>query len=104
MKTGCFLFSIIGFGALTLGVSLAEQPSGQSSGQGLDENQTTSDRPADHMNGDQKSVSKKQAETVHPNLTMLYCIHRLSGHNLMCSKVDLLFLAFRCNGRINEED
>jgi hypothetical protein len=61
MKRGCFLFRIISFGALTLGLSLADQPSGQPSGQGLDENQTTSDHPADHMD-----VNKEQADSMHP--------------------------------------
>ena len=61
MKRGCFLFRIISFGALTLGLSLADQPSGQPSAQGLDENQTTSDHPADHMD-----VNKEQADSMHP--------------------------------------
>jgi hypothetical protein len=65
MKTGCFLFTIISFGALTLGVSLADQPSGQ----GLEENQRTSDRPADHIQGNQKGVNKEQAGTMHPELS-----------------------------------
>ncbi|MBV8176014.1 MAG: hypothetical protein JO151_15820 [Verrucomicrobia bacterium] len=66
MKRGCFLFRIISFGALTLGLSLADQPSGQPSGQGLDENQTTSDHPADHMDGNHMDVNKEQADTMHP--------------------------------------
>jgi hypothetical protein len=65
MKTAGFLFTIISLGALTLGVSFADQ----SPGQGLDENQTTSDRSADHRDGNQKGVDKEQADTMHPNLS-----------------------------------
>jgi hypothetical protein len=96
MKRGCFFFTIISFGALTLGLSLADQPPGQPSGkglnenqptselpagmlpadrlgqdrpkpgQGVDENQTTSELPADHKYGKQKGVNKEQADSMHP--------------------------------------
>jgi hypothetical protein len=69
MKTAGFLFTIISLGTLSLGVSFAEQSSGQPPGQGLDENQTTSDRSADHRDGKQKGVNKEQADTMHPNLS-----------------------------------
>ena len=74
MKRGCFLFTMISFGAFTLGVSLADEPSGQPSRQGLDENQTTSDHPADHMYGNQKDgnhmgVNEQQADSMHPKST-----------------------------------
>jgi len=66
MKRGCFLFTMISFGAFTLGVSLADEPSGQPSRQGLDENQTTSELPSDHKYGKQKGVNKEQADSMHP--------------------------------------
>jgi hypothetical protein len=68
MKTACFLFTIIGFGALTLGVSLADQPSGQPSGPGPEKKETTSDRPANQMRGKQKGLNEEQADTLHHGL------------------------------------
>ena len=66
MKTGCCLFTIICFGVFTLGVSVADEPSGQPSGQGPEENQTTSDSLADHIDGKRKGVNEGQADTMHP--------------------------------------
>jgi hypothetical protein len=51
MKTPRFLFTIIGFGSLTLGLSLAGEPSRQPAGQEPSENHTTSDRPAEQVQG-----------------------------------------------------
>ncbi len=52
MKTPRFLFTIVGFGALTLGLSLADEPSRQPSEQAPNENHTTSDRPAEQVQGE----------------------------------------------------
>jgi hypothetical protein len=51
MKTRRFLFAIIGFGSLTLGLSLADEASRQPPGQAPSENHTTSDTPADQVHG-----------------------------------------------------
>jgi hypothetical protein len=59
MKTAYLLFTIAGFGALTLGVSFATEPSRQ----GLKEKQTTSDRDAGHLDGKPERAGKEQAET-----------------------------------------
>jgi hypothetical protein len=59
MKTAYLFFTIAGFGALTLGVSFATEPSGQ----GLKEKQTTSDRDAGHLDGKPERAGKEQAET-----------------------------------------
>jgi hypothetical protein len=45
MKTARFLFTIVGFGALTLGLGFASEPSRQPSGQGPSEDQAASKRP-----------------------------------------------------------
>jgi hypothetical protein len=47
MKTARFLFTIAGFGALTLGLTFAGEPSRQPSGPAASENHTASDCPAD---------------------------------------------------------
>jgi hypothetical protein len=60
MKTPFYLFAVVGFGALALGLSFAGEPSRQLTGKEPSENHTTSDRPADRVhpiqgraNGDQ---------------------------------------------------
>ncbi len=53
MKTARFLFTIVGSGALTLGLSYAGESSTQPTGQATYENHATSDRPADHARGKQ---------------------------------------------------
>src|ERR1700736_4730868 len=58
MKTAYLLFTIAGFGALTLGVSFASEPVGR----GPKEKQTTSDRAAGQLDGKPERGGKKQAE------------------------------------------
>jgi hypothetical protein len=69
MKSARFLFTIVGFGALTLGVSLASQPAGQSSGQGPDASQatnlTTSGGSASYTGGKPEHDSQKQTDGKH---------------------------------------
>jgi hypothetical protein len=68
MKTARFLFTIIGLGALTLGVSHAGEPSSQSSGEDPHKNHATSVRPADpvHGNKDQMDRTSKKSSQALP--------------------------------------
>jgi hypothetical protein len=62
MRTPRFLFTIIGFGSLTLGLSLAGEPSRQPSGQEPSENHTTSGRPADQAQGNGARDNRDQPD------------------------------------------
>jgi len=83
MKTACLLFTIVGFGALTLGASLADQPpekgpdeKGEQTKSKNDnhafekisqtENQTTGDKPADHPRSKPERDEKELADGKHP--------------------------------------
>jgi len=66
MKTTCFLFAVAGFGALTLGFSSADEPSGQPSGQGSHQNHNTGDHTANSLHDSQTSGNKDQTDVNHP--------------------------------------
>jgi hypothetical protein len=66
MKTVRFLFSIIGFGALTLQFSLGDQQSGQPSTKGFAENRVTPDSLVDHKNS--KVTNKDQEDIIYPRV------------------------------------
>jgi hypothetical protein len=59
MKTARFLFTIVGFGALTLGLSYAGEPSSHSSEQNPRENHTASARPAGRRQGNGDQMDRK---------------------------------------------
>jgi hypothetical protein len=63
MKTARFLFAILGFGAVTLGMGFADEPSKQPSGQEPSENHTTTDRPADQAHGHVQDRPKQLAKS-----------------------------------------
>ena len=69
MKTECFLFAVVGFGALTLGITFADPPSGQSSsqlpGQGANQSHTTGDHPANPAQGNQTNDNNDQTDKKH---------------------------------------
>ena len=73
MKTMCFLFAVVGFGALTLGITFAYPPSDQSSsqlpGQGANQSHTTGDHPANPAKGSQTSDNKDQTDKKHSQST-----------------------------------
>ena len=65
MKTAHFLFAVVGFGALTLGFSLADPPSNQPSGQESSENHPNSDHPANPAPNNQTSGTGDQTDEKH---------------------------------------
>ena len=65
MKTTRFLFTIVGFGALTLGLSFAGEPSIQPSAPSPTENHATSDRPADQAQGSPGRGKSDQTDGTH---------------------------------------
>jgi hypothetical protein len=62
MKMARFLFTTVGFGALTLGLSLAGEPSKQTSGQAPSEDQAASRRPAGQAQGNQARDNREQTD------------------------------------------
>jgi hypothetical protein len=66
MKTVRFVFSIIGFGALTLQFSLGDQQSGQPSTKGSIEDRIPPDSPGDHKNS--KVTNKAQEDAIYPRV------------------------------------
>jgi len=69
MKNARILFALVGFGALTLGITFADPPSGQTSDQSAghesNENPKTSDHPADPGHGNQTLGDKDQTDKTH---------------------------------------
>jgi hypothetical protein len=69
MKTVCFLFTVVGFGALTLGITFADPPSGQSSsqlpGEGANQSHTSGDHPAHPVQGSQTNNNNDQTDKKH---------------------------------------
>jgi hypothetical protein len=65
MKTARFLFTIIAFGSLTLGLGYAGEPSSQSSGQDPHKNHATNVRPAGPAHGDKDQGKRAAVTEVH---------------------------------------
>jgi hypothetical protein len=67
MKTARFLFTMVGFGALTLGLGFAGESSRQPVGQGPSENQTASDHHGDQEPGNRGHGNRDLADEKHSN-------------------------------------